>query len=123
MGASDQAIPVQSQAFRLAKHEPWRHDTASDLAYSHYLLSNYEAALTWGHKSLELGTGYLQAHIILAATHAQLGNDQEAQSHVEAIVTTRPNFSSTKHRDRLVWQVTADRDHIANGLDQAGLPG
>ena len=121
-GESFEAIPVQTQAFRLGRHEPWRYDTASDLAYSHYLVGNYDAALTWGQQSLLLVNDYLQAHIILVATYAQLDRAAEGRRHVEAVLKSRPDFSCAKHRSRLLYRNDDDRDHIIAGLLEAGLP-
>jgi len=40
-GKPEESIPASTQAWRLGRYEPWHHDTASDLAYSHYLIGNY----------------------------------------------------------------------------------
>jgi len=65
---------------------------------------------------------FLQAHIILAATYAQLGRTDEGQRHVETVLKSRPDFSSTKHESRLIYAREEDRDHIVAGLLKAGLP-
>ncbi len=121
-GKSDEAIPVQTDAWRLGRHEPWRYDTANDLAYSHYLISNYEAAVTWGEQALLLVDDWLQTRIILAAAYGQLDRSDGGRPHVEAILEHRPAFSCTKHRERLLFTRQEDREHITQGLLRAGLP-
>ena len=121
-GQPDASITPYTQAWRLGRHEPWRYDTANDLAYVHYLVGNYESAITWGQRSLERHDDYLQAHVVLAAAYAQLGRSTEGRQHVDAILATRPNFSTGKFRSRLVYTRQEDRDQIVNGLLKAGLP-
>ena len=121
-GKPEESIPASTQAWQLSRYEPWHHDTASDLAYSHYLIGNYEAALTWGQQSLQLFDDFLQVHIVLAATYAQLGRTDEGQPHVETVLKFRPDFSCEKHRSRLLYTREEHRDHIIAGLLKAGLP-
>ena len=121
-GKPEESIPASTQAWRLSQHEHWHHDTANDLAYSHYLIGNYEAALMWGQESLHLFDDFLQVHIVLAATYAQLGRTEEGQQHVEAVLRSRPDFSCAKHKSRLLYTREEDRDHIIDGLLKAGLP-
>jgi TolB-like protein len=121
-GECDEAIAAQTEAWRLGRYEPWHYDTGNDLAYSHYMAGNYEAALTWGQRSLDLREDYLQAHLILAATYAQLDRAADGQRHVETVLRFRPDFSCTKHRSRLVYIRDEDRDHLIAGLEKAGLP-
>lgn len=121
-GNRDEAIPLQAEAWRLGEHQPWRHDTGTDLAFSHYLESNYEAALRWGLRSQSLVDDYLQVHLILAATYAQLQRTDEGNRHVEFVLAARPDFSCAKFRSRLLFVLDDDRDHIVEGLMKAGLP-
>jgi adenylate cyclase len=121
-GKPQESIPASTQAWRLSQYEHWHHDTANDLAYSHYLIGNYEAALTWGQQSLHLFDDFLQVHIVLAATYAQLGRTEEGQQHVEAVLRARPDFSCAKHKSRLIYTREEHRDHIIDGLLKAGLP-
>ncbi len=118
-----EAIAPLSEAWRLARHEPFRFDVANDLAHAHYMARNYQPALTWGLKSVQLNDEYLQSHLVLAATFAQLGRIEDAQPHVREILKVRPNFSCSKHRSRLAYVVEDDRDQMIDGLSMAGLPG
>ena len=121
-GEHDPAIAELTQAWRLGRHDPLRIAIANDLAYSHFMAGNYEAALTWGRQSLQFSGDYLQAHLVLAATYGQLGRPEEGQQHVDAVLTARADFSSATHRSRLVYIREQDRDHFVTGLLKAGLP-
>lgn len=121
-GDWEPSVDASSEAWRLAQHEPMRYDTANDLAYAHYMLGNYEAAVSWGRQSLDVNPGYLQAHLALAAAYAQSGRPADAQPHVDVVLETRPHFSCAKHWSRLLYLRSEDRDHIVEGLSMAGLP-
>ncbi len=121
-GEHAEAIPPLTQAWRLGRHEPFRFDIANDLAHAHYMNGNYEPALAWGQQSLELNGEYLQVHLIMAATLAQLGRFEESQRHVAAVLDSRPNFSCARQRSRLAYSLEVDRDRMIEGLLKAGLP-
>lgn len=121
LGERDRAVEAQTTAWRLGRHEPWRFDTANDLAYSHYLSGGYEAAVEWGEESLRL-LDYLQARIVLAAANAQLGRSDQARRHCGAVMRQRPNFRLSSYRSRISFVNEADREHIVEGLQKAGLP-
>lgn len=115
------AIESQTEAWRLGRHEPWHFDTALYLGYSHYLNGNYEAAIRWGEQSLGR-YDHLQIHILLAAAYGEAGRPEDANGHVEAVLVSRPSFSLEKWRRRIVYIRDEDRDHLVNGLRNAGLP-
>ncbi len=121
-GQPHEAIPELTQAWRLGRHEPSRYDIANDLAHAHYMAGNYEAARTWGRKSLEFVDDYLQAQIVLVAALGQLGKPDEARPHVDAVLRSRPGFSCAQHRSRVAYVRDEDRDHFVAGLLEAGLP-
>jgi adenylate cyclase len=121
-GRPEEAIHALTQAWRLGRHEPLRYDIANDLVWSHYMLRNYDAAVTWGQRAVQLNEVYLQAHIGLAATYAQLGRLEAAQPHVGRILDSRPTFSVAKYRTRILYRNDEHKDHIVEGLLEAGLP-
>ncbi|MDX1690165.1 MAG: adenylate/guanylate cyclase domain-containing protein [Acidimicrobiia bacterium] len=122
-GRVDEAVQVQTKAWRLARHEPWRYDVANDLAWSHYLLRNHEAAARWGSQAVSLADDFLQSHIILAAAFGQIGDPESAAEHAGRVLEHRPGFRATGYRSRLFLTRAEDRDHVVDGLRKAGLPG
>lgn len=121
-GKPHDAVGEFTKAWQLGSHEPIRFDIANDLGHAHYMTDNYEAARTWGEQSLRLLPNYLIAHILLAATHGQLGESAERRQHVEAVLAARPEFSCARFRTRLGYIHDRDRDHFIDGLRKAGLP-
>jgi adenylate cyclase len=122
LGRPKEAIEPLTQAWRLGRHEPFRYDIANDLVWAHYMTRNYDAALTWGQLAVQLNDIYLQAHIGLAATYAQLGRIEAARPHVDKLLESRPNFSVARYRTRIFYRGNEHKDHIATGLQKAGLP-
>jgi hypothetical protein len=84
-------------------------------------MGSYEAAIEWGEECLRLND-YLQSHILLAAAYAQRGCPEQAAPHVKAVLASRPDFSLSKWRRRIVYIRDENRDHLVNGLHKAGLP-
>jgi adenylate cyclase len=121
-GRPEEAIDALTQAWRLGRHEPLRYDIANDLAWAQYMNYNYDAALTWGQTAVHISDIYLQTHLALAATYAQLDRVDEGRLHVAKILEIRPNFSVAQQRTRILYQMEAIKDHIVEGLVAAGLP-
>ncbi len=120
-GRPAEAIEALTAAWRLGRHEPFRYDIANDLAWAHYMLESYDAALAWGQQALETNPRYLQSHLALAATLGQLGRAEEATPHVAAILEARPNFSVARYRTRIIYSGEDRKDRIVEGLVKAGL--
>ncbi len=121
MGRLDEAVDALSEAWRLGRREPLAYDIANDLAWSHYMLGNYEASRQWGLRAIELRPSYLQAHLALAAATAQLGLAEQVRPHVERIQAVRPDFGTQRYRTRILYRDDAQKDHIIEGLRKAGL--
>lgn len=121
-GRPKDALEALTQAWRRGRHEPFRYDIANDLLWSHYMIGNYDAALSWGQQAVQLNNIYLQAHLGLAATYAQLEKIEAGQPHVDKILESRPNFSVAKYRTRILYRGNEHKDHIVAGLLSAGLP-
>jgi len=120
-GLPAQAIEPLTDAWRYGRHEPFRYDIANDLAWSHYMLRNYDAALLWGRQALDVNPHYLQSHLALAATLGQLGRLFEAQPHVAVIQEARPDFTASRYRTRILYAGDDHKDEIVAGLVKAGL--
>src|SRR5215212_561547 len=59
----------------------------------------------------------------LAACYAQLGDEEETQAQVTALLQLRPNFSTKFFlRDGVLLENAQDRELLREGLRKAGLP-
>jgi adenylate cyclase len=120
-GDPEQAIPLLSDAWRVARYEPWRYHIATNLGFSHYLNRGYEAAWAWAERGLE-ASDYLQQRLIGAAALAKMGRQGGARKQIEFVLGRWPTVSLDAIRRNLRWEHQRDIDHYCSGLEEAGLP-
>jgi len=119
----DDAVEWLTRAWRSAEHEPWRHVTAANLAFSHYLEGRYDAALAWALQGTSVAPDSLQLWAITAATLGQLGRPDEAKPYIGFMTAERPDLTVEGFGRNLRWRRQSDIDHYFEGLRKAGLPG
>src|SRR4029078_7978067 len=78
-GEHCKAIELISMAAQSGNSDP-RYPWAAAHDFSHYLLGQYDASLSWTREQLYLNPNHLQALAIRAAALAQLGRAEEAGS-------------------------------------------
>jgi adenylate cyclase len=91
-------------------------------AFSHYLLRQYDAALSWAREALYANPNHLQVLALRAAALAQLGRREEAARAVEALQASFPGLNVERHLKNFRWKVPADIAHYREGLLKAGVP-
>jgi len=91
-------------------------------AFSHYLLGQYDASLSWSREQLYVHPNHLQALAIRAAALAQLGRTAEAVSATEILLSNYPTLTVDRHLRNFRWKLAADVAHYRDGLVKAGVP-
>ena len=91
-------------------------------AFSHYMLGQYDASLSWARETLYLNPNHLQVLAVRAATLAQAGRTDEAASATETLLTKFPGFTVERHLRNFHWKSAADIAHYREGLLKAGVP-
>ncbi len=81
-----------------------------------------EEAVACYRESLERETGYLAPYVNLASALGELGRQDEAQEAARDVLRQEPDFSIKAYTNGLAYRNPADRERIADGLRQAGLP-
>src|SRR3981081_3670517 len=76
-GEHRQAIELFSTAVQRGNSAP-RYKWAAMNAFSHYLLGQYDASLSWAREALYSNPNHLQVLAVRAAALAQLGRREEA---------------------------------------------
>jgi len=120
-GDHRQAIELFSMAAQRGNSDP-RYQWAALSAFSHYLLGQYDASLSWAREQLYLNPNHLQALAIRAAALAQLGRAEEAANATGVLISNYPSFTVERHLRNLYWKVPADLAHYREGLEKAGIP-
>jgi adenylate cyclase len=121
VGEHRQAIELFSMAVQRGNSDP-RYQWAALNAFSHYLLRQYDASLSWAREALYLNPNHLQVLAVRAAALAQLGRTEETAKAVEVLLGSFPGLTVDRHLRNFRWKVAADTAHYREGLMKAGVP-
>src|ERR1700738_3828845 len=121
IGEHRQAIELFSMAVQRGNSDP-RYQWAGLLAFSHYLLRQYDASLSWAREALYLNPSHLQVLGVRPAALAPSGRRSEAAKATEALLTSFPGFTVERHLRNFRWKNPADTAHYREGLLKAGVP-
>jgi adenylate cyclase len=121
VGEHQQAIELFSMAVQRGNSDP-RYQWAALAAFSHYLLGQYDAALSWAREALYSTPNHLQVLAIRAATFAQSGQTEEAAEAADILLKAYPGFTVERHLRNFHWKNPADIGRYREGLLKAGLP-
>ena len=121
IGEHRQAIELFSMAVQRGNSDP-RFQWPVLNAFSHYLLGQYDASLSWSREALYLNPNHLQVLAIRAAALAQLGRSEEAAKAAEVLLTSFPSLTVERHLRNFRWKSPADTAHYRDGLLKAGVP-
>jgi adenylate cyclase len=116
-----QAIELFSTAVQRGNSDP-RYQWAALNAFSHYLLRQYDASLSWAREALYLNPNHLQVLAIRAAALAQLARTEEAMKAAEVLLSSFPGLTVERHLRNFRWKTPADIAHYREGLLKAGVP-
>src|SRR6266446_4740397 len=121
IGEHRQAIELFSAAVQRGNSDP-RYKWAALNAFSHYLVGQYDASLSWAREALYLNPNHLQVLAVRAAALAQLGRTEEAAKAAEVLLSSFPGFVVERHLRNFRWKTPADIAHYRDGLLKAGVP-
>jgi len=121
IGEHRQAIELFSTAVQRGNSDP-RYQWAALNTFSHYLLGQYDASLSWAREALYMNPNHLQVLAVRSAALAQSGRTEEAAKAVEVLLGSFPGFTVARHLRNFRWKTPADIAHYRDGLLKAGLP-
>lgn len=121
IGDHRKAVDLFSTAVQRGNSDP-RYQWAALNAFSHYLLGQYDASLSWSREGLYLNPNHLQCLAVRSAALAQLGRTNEAAQAVEALLANYPGVTVERHLRNFHWKNPADIAHYRDGLLKAGIP-
>ncbi len=110
-----------STAFQRGNSDP-RYQWPVLNAFSHYLLRQYDASLSWAREALYLNPNHLQALAVRAAALAQLGRGEEAAMATEILLSKYPGLTVGRYLRNFRWKTPGDIAHYREGLLKAGVP-
>jgi adenylate cyclase len=121
VGEHRQAIELFSMAAQPGNSDP-RYQFAATNAFSHYLLRQYDASLSWAREALYSNPNHLQVLAVRAAALAQSGRSEEAAKAIEVLLANYPGLTVERHLRNFNWKSKADIAHYREGLLKAGVP-
>jgi adenylate cyclase len=121
IGEHRQAIELFSMAVQRGNSDP-RFQWAALNAFSHYLLRQYDASLSWAREALYLNPNHLQVLAVRAAALAQLDRAEEAAQAAQVLLNAFPGLTVERHLRNFRWKNPADTAHYREGLLKAGVP-
>jgi adenylate cyclase len=121
IGEHRRAIELFSVAAQQGNSDP-RYRWAALNAFSHYLLGQYDASLSWSREALYVNPNHLQVLAVRAAALAQSGRSEEAAKATEVLLGHFPNFTVERHLRNFRWKLPEDTAHYRDGLLKAGVP-
>jgi adenylate cyclase len=121
MGEHRLATELCSAAAQRGNSDP-RYQFAALSAFSHYLLRQYDASLSWARESLYANPNHLQVLAVRAAALAQLGRGDEARQATAALLALHPGLTVERHLRNFRWKLPEDIAHYREGLLKAGVP-
>jgi adenylate cyclase len=121
IGEHRKAIELFSMAAQRGNSDP-RYQWAALNAFSHYLVGQYDAALSWAREALYSNPHHLQVLAVRAAALAQLGRSEEAAKAAETLLCSFPGLTVERHLRNFRWKAPSDIAHYRDGLLKAGVP-
>src|SRR6202022_3822709 len=121
IGEHQRGIELFSMAVQPGNSDP-RYQWAALNAFSHYLLRQYDASLSWAREALYLNPNHPQVLAVRAAALAQLGRTQEAAKAAAILLSSYPGLTVERHLRNFRWKTPADIAHYRDGLLKAGVP-
>ena len=121
IGEHDHAIELFSTAAQRGNSDP-RYQWGVLSAFSHYLLGQYDAAVSWARESYYENPNHMQCMAIRAAALAQRGRLEEAKQAAELLLERYPWLTVKRLLSNIRWKRPEDVAHYREGLLKAGLP-
>jgi TolB-like protein/DNA-binding SARP family transcriptional activator/Fe-S-cluster formation regulator IscX/YfhJ len=117
MGRVEEGIEAMQKAMRLNPHYPEWYLWNTGAGF--YNAGRYEEAIA---DLKKMQQHHQDSRILLAASYAQLGRDEEARAVAAEILEENPDFSLQRKTEKMYYTTQAGRDHYIECMRKAGLP-
>ncbi|UWQ92408.1 adenylate/guanylate cyclase domain-containing protein [Rhodobacteraceae bacterium M382] len=122
IGDHGEALDCLRKAYVLGGKSPWALSIQGGLAMASLQAGDDAAAVKLAREGLNISVGYTTLYRILAAAHAQLGQDDAATKAVADALRLQPDDSIASIQARNVFAVTGAANRYISGLRKAGMP-
>jgi TolB-like protein len=121
-GNLGEGLELLRRAERLSPRDPRGWFIASAMASCYFQQSQFEEAVSWASKALAQNPRYTVAHRVLAASLAELGQEDEANEAIQEVLKIEPGLSLSSLRKRVIYRNERLWTKYAHALRLAGLP-
>lgn len=120
IGRTSEGIKEMEHSLRLNPRDPRRFTFMGFLSRAHVALANYEKALLWARRSVQLRADLPEPHFRLAVCLGHLERIEEAKDALNECERVKPGFVESYQGWR-PYADTARNDHYFDGLRRHGL--
>ena len=120
IGKPQEAIAIYNRIFRIDPLAPAQVYFGLGLAYAS--LKNYEQAISYYKKMLEIRPRYVLAMPGLISCYIALGREEEAHDVATEVLNLNPRFSVNKYVKFFAVKDQAENERVRAALLEAGLP-
>ena len=119
-GRPQEAIPLLEKSMHLNPNYTFL--TLFNLGHSHFLLQQYDDAITALERGVLRNPNFAPNYIYLAASYAETGREQEARANLVELQNRGPDVLKPMLADLCPYKRAEDLDHLLRALGKAGLP-
>jgi adenylate cyclase len=120
LGRPDEGLTAIKRHMRLDPFYPPHALMTEGLAY--FVQRRYELALPPFREMVNRAANFRNGRLLLAATHAHLGQDKQAREQVAELLRIEPDCSLKKLARHRYFQSAEDGTNMFEGLQRAGIP-
>ncbi|MFQ5971890.1 MAG: adenylate/guanylate cyclase domain-containing protein [Alphaproteobacteria bacterium] len=119
-GRPDAAIEAIREAMRLDPHNSILF--LFDLGHAYFVMQRYRDAISAFLRGTIRNPDFMPDHLFLAASHARLGEDDDARREMAESIRIAPDTSQATLGELLPYRDAHAMDHLMTALRRAGLP-
>jgi len=118
-GRPEESIELVKKAIRLNPIYPVYY--LFSLGHAYFLTGQYEEAVAALKRVVNLNPNFWPSHVYLAASHIELGREEEARAEAAEVLRISPSYSQEAWRQRLPYKDQAVLERLLDSLRKAGL--
>ncbi|QEL26337.1 adenylate/guanylate cyclase domain-containing protein [Bosea sp. F3-2] len=120
-GDADRGIEWGEHALRLSPFDPMSYGPLFAITFGHFQRAEYEAAAEAARRCFQANPNWSYAHMLLAATHARLGQGAAAHEAAARVLELEPGYTIGGMRAAIGLHPSI-AEPLSEALRQAGLP-
>lgn len=119
-GSFSEAIPAADETIRLRPHDPVLHRCIMSKSIAAYQIAHYEGAERVARDSIRTNDRWWLSNMMLAASLGKQGRPDAAKPAIEKLKKDLPGLTLQAMLQGMPFADAAHREHLADGLIQAG---